>query len=162
MFTGDSSGRWLYEALYRFGFASQPESLDRNDGLKLIDCYITAAARCAPPGNKPRPDELERCRRYLSADVRLLSRLRAVVTLGRIAHESWLKAAGWWDRLAPRARPPFRHGAASELPDGTLVIASYHPSRQNTNTGKLTRAMWYTVFRKARRSLDATGSRTPS
>ncbi|HEV2749043.1 MAG TPA: uracil-DNA glycosylase [Gemmatimonadales bacterium] len=161
MFTGDSSGRWLYEALYRFGFASRPESIGRSDGLRLIDCYITAAARCAPPGNKPSASELERCRRFLSADLRLLSRVRAVVTLGRIAHDSWLRAAGWWDRLTPRARPPFRHGAASELPDGTLVIASYHPSRQNTNTGKLTRAMWYDVFRKARRSLAATGSRTP-
>ena len=161
MFTGDSSGRWLYEALYRFGFASRRESLDRDDGLTLIDCYITAAARCAPPGNKPSPGELERCRRFLDADIRLLSRVRVVVTLGRIAHESWLKAAGWWDRLVPRARPPFRHGAERELPDGTVVIASYHPSRQNTNTGKLTRAMWYDVFRKARRSLDATGSRTP-
>ena len=163
MFTGDSSGRWLYEALYRFGFASQPESLTRDDGLTLIDCYITAAARCAPPGNKPSRLELDRCRRFLGAEVRLLSRVRAVVTLGRIAHESWLKAAGWWDRLSPRARPAFRHGAASEMPDGTIVIASYHPSRQNTNTGKLTREMWYDVFRKARASLEegATGSRTP-
>lgn len=161
MFTGDSSGRWLYEALHRFGFASRPESLRRDDGLRLLDCYVTAAARCAPPGNKPLPVELARCRRFLAADARLLSRVRTVVTLGRVAHESWLKATGWWDRLAPRARPPFRHGAASELPDGTLVIASYHPSRQNTNTGKLTQAMWYDVFRKARRSLGVTGSRTP-
>ena len=161
MFAGDSSGRWLYEALYRFGFASRPESLGREDGLTLIDCYITAAARCAPPGNKPTRVELERCRRYLTADVRLLSEIRAVVTLGRIAHESWLKAAGWWDRLPPRARPRFGHGSAGELPDGTIVIASFHPSRQNTNTGKLTRAMWYEVFRKAKATLEATGSRTP-
>jgi uracil-DNA glycosylase len=161
MFTGDSSGRWLYEALHRFGFASRPESHRRNDGLRLLDCYITAAARCAPPGNKPLPVELARCRRFLTAEVRLLSRVRTVVTLGRVAHEGWLKATGWWDRLTPRARPPFHHGAASALPDGTIVIASYHPSRQNTNTGKLTRAMWYEVFRRARQSLDATGSRTP-
>ena len=161
MFTGDSSGRWLYEALHRFGFASQPESLRRDDGLRLIDCYITAAARCAPPGNKPLSIELARCRPFLTAEVRLLSRVRTVVTLGRVAHEGWLKATGWWDRLTPRARPPFRHGAASALPDGTIVIASYHPSRQNTNTGKLTRAMWYEVFRRVRQSLDATGSRTP-
>ena len=161
VFTGDSSGRWLYEALHRFGFATRPESLARDDGLTLIDCYVTAAARCAPPGNKPSTDELERCRRFLTAEVRLLSRVRAVVTLGRIAHESWLKATGWWDRLAPRSRPRFGHAAATELPDRTIVIASYHPSRQNTNTGKLTRAMWYEVFRKARASLEATGSRTP-
>ena len=161
MFTGDSSGRWLYEALHRFGFASQPDSLSRDDGLRLLDCYITAAARCAPPGNKPLPVEFGRCRRFLTAEVRLLSRVQTVVTLGRVAHEGWLKATGWWDRLTPRARPPFRHGAASALPDGTIVIASYHPSRQNTNTGKLTQAMWYEVFRRARQSLDATGSRTP-
>ena len=161
VFTGDSSGRWLYEALHRFGFASRPESLARNDGLRLIDCYVTAAARCAPPGNKPSSVELERCRRFLRDEVRLLSQIRAVVTLGRIAHESWLKATGWWDRLGPRERPLFGHGTASELADGTIVIASYHPSRQNTNTGKLTRAMWYAVFRKARASLEAIGSRTP-
>ena len=161
MFTGDSSGSWLYDALHRHGFANQPQSLSRDDGLTLNDCYITAAARCAPPGNKPLPVELARCRRFLEAEVRLLTRVRTVVTLGRVAHEGWLKATGWWDRLRPRARPPFRHGAASALPDGTIVIASYHPSRQNTNTGKLTRAMWYEVFRRARQSLDATGSRTP-
>ena len=150
MFTGDSSGTWLYEALYRHGFASQPQSLWRDDGLTLNDCYIAAAARCAPPGNKPGRVELERCRPYLAAELRLLRRVRVVVTLGRIAHESWLKAAGWWERLAPRDRAPFRHCVASKLPDGTVVIASYHPSRQNTNTGKLTRAMWYAVFRTAR------------
>ncbi len=150
MFTGDSSGEWLYEALHRYGFASQARSVARGDGLALTDCYITAAARCAPPGNKPSRAELERCRRYLADDVRLLTRVRVVVTLGRIAHDAWLKAAGWWTRLAPSARPPFRHGAASVLPDGTVVIASYHPSRQNTNTGKLTRAMWDDVFARAR------------
>ena len=84
----------------------------------------------------------------------MLRRVRVVVTLGRIAHESWLKAAGWWQRLAPRDRPPFGHGVASHLPDGSVVIASYHPSRQNTNTGKLTQAMWYAVFRRARAALE--------
>jgi uracil-DNA glycosylase family 4 len=155
MFTGDSSGEWLYEALHRYGFASQARSVARDDGLALADCYITAAARCAPPGNKPSRAELERCRRYLADDVRLLTGVRVVVTLGRIAHDAWLKAAGWWTRLAPAARPPFRHGVASFLPDGTVVIASYHPSRQNTNTGKLTRAMWHDVFARARAALSA-------
>jgi len=153
MFTGDSSGNWLYEALYRHGFASQPQSLARDDGLTLIDCYISAAARCAPPGNKPSHVELERCRPYIAAELRLLRRVRVVVTLGRIAHETWLKAAGWWERLPPRARPPFAHGVATTLPDGCVVIASYHPSRQNTNTGKLTPAMWDQVFRTAGRLL---------
>ena len=154
MFTGDSSGRWLYEALHRHGFASRPDSVSRDDGLVLTDCYVSAAARCAPPGNKPRHVELARCRPYLVAELRLLRRARVIVTLGRIALESWLKAAGWWQRLAPRARPRFVHGAASTLPDGTIVIASYHPSRQNTNTGKLTPEMWDAVFRKARTALE--------
>src|SRR3989442_15805693 len=98
MFTGDSSGTRLYEALYRHGFASQPQSLSRDDGLTPNDCYIAAAARCAPPGNKPSRVELERCRPYLAAELRVLRRVRVAVTLGRIAHESWLKAAGWWER----------------------------------------------------------------
>jgi uracil-DNA glycosylase family 4 len=154
MFTGDASGDWLYDALYRHGFASAPRAVSRDDGLTLRDCYIAAAARCAPPGNKPTSTELERCRPYLAAEVRLLSRVRVVVTLGRIAHDAWLKAAGWWERLAPRERPPFAHRARAALPDGTVVIASYHPSRQNTNTGKLTRAMWDAVFRTAREALE--------
>ncbi len=159
MFTGDSSGSWLYETLHRHGFASQPQSLSRDDDLTLDDCYITAAARCAPPGNKPSRVELDRCRPYLAAELRLLRRVRVVVTLGRIAHESWLKAAGWWERLPPRARPPFAHGAETALPDGSVVIASYHPSRQNTNTGRLTRTMWHAVFRRARAVLGNSRSR---
>jgi uracil-DNA glycosylase family 4 len=150
MFTGDSSGDWLYEALHRFGFASQPKAVARDDALRLNDCYISAGARCAPPGNKPTRGELENCRPYLQAESRLLRRLSVVVALGRIAHDSWLKAAGWWAELAPAERPPFRHGAVARLPDGTTLISSYHPSRQNTNTGKLTRRMWHAVFRKAR------------
>ena len=150
MFTGDSSGNWLYQALYRYAFASQPTAVARDDGLELTDCYISAVARCAPPGNKPTLAELERCRPYLEAELRLLQRLRVVVTLGRVAHDGWLKAAGWWTRLAPRERPAFAHGAVATLPDGTMVLSSYHPSRQNTNTGKLTRPMWHAVFRKAR------------
>src|SRR5947207_1267287 len=149
MFTGDSSGTWLYEALHRYGFASQAQSTSRDDGLKLNDCYITAAARCAPPGNKPSRIELERCRPYLAAELRLLRRVRVVVTLGRIAHESWLKASGWWERLPPRARPPFAHAMGTELPDGPVVIASYHPSRPNTNTGKLTRTTAHAEVRQA-------------
>ena len=155
MFTGDSSGAWLYEALYRFGFASQAESVSRDDGLALRDCYVTASARCAPPGNRPAPVELERCRPFLVRELELLTRVRIVLTLGRIAHESWLKASGWWTRLAPRERPRFGHGVETALPDGTVLLASYHPSRQNTSTGKLTRAMWHDVFRRARRLIGA-------
>lgn len=154
MFTGDSSGDWLYAALHRYGFASRPTARSRDDGLTLRDCWITAAARCAPPGNKPLPLELERCRPFLSGELARLSRRRVILVLGRIAHDAYLKAAGWWSLLPPAGRPRFAHGAVTRLPDGTVLIASYHPSRQNTNTGKLTRTMWYAVFRKARRLVD--------
>ncbi|MGH7671317.1 MAG: uracil-DNA glycosylase [Gemmatimonadales bacterium] len=154
VFTGDSSGDWLYTALHRFGFANQAVSRGRGDGLRLTDCYVTAAARCAPPGNKPGARELERCRPYLEAEIELLDKLRVVVVLGRIAYESWLRAAGWWGVLRPAERPRFEHGAASRLPDGTILVCSYHPSRQNTNTGRLTRAMWHRVFRRAREILE--------
>ena len=154
VFTGDSSGDWLYGALHKFGFANQAVSRDRGDGLRLSDCYVTAAARCAPPGNKPTARELARCRPYLEAELGLLDRLRVVVVLGRIAYESWLRAAGWWGALRPAARPRFGHGVVSPLPDGTVLVCSYHPSRQNTNTGKLTRAMWHRVFRRVRGILE--------
>ncbi|HUL48565.1 MAG TPA: uracil-DNA glycosylase [Gemmatimonadales bacterium] len=149
VFTGDSSGRWLYEALHAAGFSSRPESVAPDDGLELRDCYITAAARCAPPGNRPLPLELARCRRYLSAEIALLDRVRVVVTLGRIAHDAWLKASGWWEQLKPSERPPFGHGVESRLPDGTTLLASYHPSRQNTHTGKLTHEMWLAIWARA-------------
>jgi uracil-DNA glycosylase family 4 len=156
IFTGDSSGDWLYEALHRYGFANQPTSVARDDGLCLRDCWVCAAARCAPPDNKPSPIELSNCRPYLEAEIRLLGRLKVVVALGRVAHGSWLRAAGWWQRLRPPERPVFAHAAESALPDGTIFISSYHPSRQNTNTGKLTRAMWHRVFARARAILDRT------
>ncbi len=147
MFTGDSSGDWLYEALYRFGFANQPASVERSDGLRLKDCYVTAAARCAPPGNRPTPKELANCRPWLEAELLLLKRVKVVVVLGKIAHDGFLAASG------NRAR--FAHGKMSRLPDGTVLLASYHPSRQNTNTGRLTRRMWHAIFRRARETLGA-------
>jgi uracil-DNA glycosylase family 4 len=154
VFTGDSSGDWLYEALHRFGFANQPLSVSRDDGLRRRDCYVTAAARCAPPGNRPTRRELDRCRPWLSRELALLTRVQVVIALGRIAREAWLRASGWWDRLPSRERPAFGHCAVDTLPDGTVFISSYHPSRQNTNTGRLTRAMWYRTFREARRALE--------
>jgi uracil-DNA glycosylase family 4 len=165
MFTGDSSGDWLYEALHRFGFASRPASVSRDDGLRLRDCYISAAARCAPPENKPTREELAACRPFLEAEIHLLAQARVVVTLGRIAHEGWLKAAGWWDALPARDRPPFRHGAEAWLPDGTILVSSFHPSRRNTSTGLLTRPMWHAIFRRARalvRTRFGIGSGGPS
>jgi uracil-DNA glycosylase len=160
MFTGDSSGDWLHEALHRFGFASQPHSVGRDDGLRLAGAWVTAAARCAPPGNRPTSAELARCRPFLEAELGLLPRVRVVLALGGVAHEAFLRAAGWWDALpvarrgGGQARPRFAHGAESVLPDGRVLIASYHPSRQNTNTRRLTRPMWHAVFRRARRLLD--------
>ncbi len=150
MFTGDPSGDWLFEALHRFGFASQRHSVSRDDGMTLSGCYIAAAVRCAPPANRPTLREQTTCRRYLALESRALGGVVAVVALGRLAHDAWLKAAGWWDRLPPRERPPFHHAAEARLPDGVTLISSYHPSRRNTNTGTLTRAMWHRIFRRAR------------
>jgi uracil-DNA glycosylase family 4 len=154
VFTGDSSGDWVYEALHRFGFANQPHSVSRDDGLELRDCYVTAAARCAPPGNRPARQELERCQHWLDRELKLLTHVRVVIALGRIAQGAWLRSSGWWERLSVRERPGFGHGVVATLPDGTVFITSYHPSRQNTNTGRLTRGMWYQPFREARRQLD--------
>jgi uracil-DNA glycosylase family 4 len=150
MFTGDSSGDWLYAALHDHGFASQPHSIGRDDGLVLKDAFITAAARCAPPENRPDRDELVRCRRWLEAEVALLARVRVVVTLGTIAHDAWLHASGWWEALSVKARPRFAHGTETLLADGRRLLSSYHPSRQNTNTGRLTREMWNAIFARAR------------
>ena len=154
MFTGDSSGDWLHEALHRAGLASQPRSVNRDDGLRLTDAWVTAAARCAPPGNRPTREELARCRPFLEAENALLARVRVVLALGGVAHEAWLRASGWWERLPVPQRPRFAHGAQTTLPDGRILKASYHPSRQNTNTRRLTRAMWSAVFRRVRRLLD--------
>ena len=150
MFTGDSSGDWLYAALHAHGFASQPTSSARDDGLELKDAFITAAARCAPPDNKPTPLELSRCRPYLERELALLDRVRVVLALGAIAQRAYLEAAGWWARLAPRERPRFAHGAEFSLPDRRVLLTSYHPSRQNTQTGRLTRPMWNAIFARAR------------
>ena len=149
-FTGDASGAWLYEALHRYGWASQPIARASDDGLLLTDCYITAAARCAPPDNRPTREELERCRPYLEAELELLTSVRVVLALGRIGWESWLRTAGWWGRQEHGGRPQFAHGAETRLPDRKILISSYHPSRQNTNTGRLTRPMWYSVFERIR------------
>lgn len=157
-FTGDSSGDWLYEALHRFGFANHPVSVGPGDGLALRSCLISAAARCAPPGNKPTREELDNCRPYLAAEWQRLDRVRVVLTLGGIAHEGWLRASGFWDRLAPRERPAFGHGAEARLPGGPILLSSYHPSRQNTNTGRLTRPMWHAIFQRAKELVESGGS----
>ena len=154
VFTGDSSGNWLYAALYRHRFANQPESTGRPDGLALTDCYVTAAARCAPPANRPTSQELANCRAHLEAEMALLKNVKVVVALGRVAHESWLRAAGWWGTLTPRMRPRFGHGVEARMPDGRILLTSFHPSRQNTQTGRLTLTMWDAIFRRCRILLE--------
>lgn len=153
MFTGDRSGDFLVRALYRAGFANQTWSHHRDDGLRLRDCYITAAVRCAPPQNTPTPRELATCRPYLLEELRLLRRVRVVVALGRIGFEAFLK--GWVEAGGPLPplRPRFAHGAVAELPGGLRLIASYHPSQQNTQTGRLTPTMFYRIFASVRRGL---------
>jgi uracil-DNA glycosylase family 4 len=145
MFTWDSSGQWLYGMLHEVGLASGPVSEGPGDGLKLPGVYITAAARCAPPGNKPLPAELAACRPYLAAELAHLTGAPVILALGRIAHEAILRILD----VKPRDCP-FAHGAEHRLPDGRILLDSYHPSRQNTNTGRLTRPMWRAIFRRAR------------
>ena len=128
--------------------------MDRNDGLKLTDCYISAAVRCAPPENKPARDEFDKCRGYLIRDLALLRRLRVVIALGKIAFDSYLKAAAEAGQLLPRPRPQFGHGSRHDLDNGLTVLGSYHPSQQNTFTGKLTVPMFHDVFRTAQELLD--------
>ena len=154
MFTGDRSGDWLYRALFEHGFANQAESVDRDDGLELTDCYISAAVRCAPPANKPARDEFDNCLDYLVRDLRVLHRLRVVIALGKIAFDSYLKATAASGRPLPRPRPKFGHGSRHELGDGVTLLCSYHPSQQNTFTGKLTVPMFHDVFRMARMLLE--------
>ena len=161
MFTGDSSGQWLMRALYRAGFASQPTSERRDDGLQLQNAFITATVRCAPPDNKPTRKEIANCSGYLRQELTLLRRARVVVTLGQIAFSTFLTLAHQYGVALPRPRPRFSHGAVYRLrampPIPALVIASYHPSRQNTQTGRLTEAMLDRVFRRARRLLQQDG-----
>ncbi|MGH8670705.1 MAG: uracil-DNA glycosylase [Burkholderiales bacterium] len=154
VFTGDRSGDWLYNALHRFEFANQATSVRRDDGLQLRNCYVAAAVRCAPPGNKPETGEFEACRPYLVAELKLLKDLRAVVTLGKIAFDQYLKACRDMGHAVPVPLPRFGHGVTHRMPWGVTLIASYHPSQQNTFTGRLTRRMFYSVFRNARACVD--------
>jgi uracil-DNA glycosylase family 4 len=157
MFTGDRSGEWLFEALYQFGFANQPNSSQRGDGFALSDCYITATIRCAPPKNRPLPEEIENCRPYFLKELDLLKKVRVYVPLGQIAFIQTLKSL----RLKGYEVPPlaFGHGETYVLrtPNPLLrtisLITSYHPSQQNTQTGKLTRPMFHRIFEMARNRL---------
>lgn len=149
MFTGDGSGEFLYGALHRAGFANQPEAIQRGDDLALLDLFISAVCRCAPPGNKPTPQEINNCLPYLENELNLLTRLEGIVCLGRIAFDTTIRLFRWKWNAKPGLK--FAHGAFSALGDGLpWVLASYHPSRQNTQTGRLTQAMFDEVWEQVR------------
>lgn len=151
MFTGDRSGDFLYRALYETGFASQAESRSRADGLTLKGAYITASAHCAPPDNKPAPDELANCRPYLERELECLKHLRVVVALGRIAFDGYLKVLRDQAKIQSLAKFPFAHGAEHRTgPGAPVLLACYHPSQQNTSTGRLTAEMLLRIFARAR------------
>ncbi len=148
MFTGDRSGDWLYRALYRAGFATQPEAKDRADGLELKDAWVTATVRCAPPGNKPTTQERETCRPYLESELDLFDSARVIVTLGGFAFTSLLRIQRARGASIDRPMPKFRHGIEIEI-DGKILLASYHPSQQNTFTGTLTEPMFDAIWARA-------------
>ena len=150
-FTGDASGNFMYPILHKVGFASQPNAEHRGDGLTLIDCYITAAVRCAPPDNKPLLSELANCAPYLDRELALLKGLRVVVALGKIGFDAYLAHLKRTGIIKSRSGYVFAHAAEYEMPNGIALLASYHPSNQNTATGKLTSAMFEAVFRRARK-----------
>jgi uracil-DNA glycosylase len=163
-FTGDASGNFMYPVLYETGFANQAKATDRHDGLVLKDIYITAAVRCAPPDNKPTVQELAQCSAYLDRELTGLEKVKVVVALGKIGFDAYLR---YLKRQVPRLKlhtSPwnrelfrtfvFRHGASYRLPDGKVLLASYHPSNQNTQTGKLTREMFMAIFKAAARLAD--------
>jgi uracil-DNA glycosylase family 4 len=153
-FTGDASGNFMYPVLFETGFANQSEATRRDDGMELKDLYITAAARCAPPDNKPLPSELANCAGYLDRELHGLTRLKVVVALGKIAFDAYLNFLKRQGPLPDKKILIFRHGAEYRLPDGKTLLASYHPSNQNTQTGKLTRAMFVRVFKQAAKLAD--------
>jgi len=149
-FTGDYAGILLYETLHAFGFASRPQSLDADDGLRLIDCRISNAVKCLPPENKPEPAEIKTCNPYLAAELVQAQELRVVLALGLVAHKAVLMAMGM-----KQSACTFAHGARHELPDGRVLIDSYHCSRYNTQTRRLTSADFQNVFRQVRAELDS-------
>ena len=156
MFTGDRSGDWLFRAVRKFGFANQPMSVSRDDGLELVGCYITASARCAPPQNKLLPQELKNCRPYLLKELELLRHVRVIVALGKVGFDTVFDAMRESGKTQLSRRPVFRHGGEYPLNDHQTLIASFHPSQQNTFTGKLTPRMFDSIFRRARRLVDTT------
>lgn len=153
-FTGDSSGKFMFPVLHETGFANHPTATDRDDGLRLSDLYITAAARCAPPDNKPLPQELANCSEFLDRELDGLRRVKVVVALGKIGFEAYLNYLKRRGMRISRKIYMFKHGASYATPDGKVLLASYHPSNQNTQTGKLTRGMFVEIFKEAARIAD--------
>jgi uracil-DNA glycosylase len=153
-FTGDASGKFMYPVLHETGFANQSTATDRNDGLKLINLYITAAVRCAPPDNKPLPEELANCSYFLDRELEGLKDVRVVVALGKIGFDAYLNYLQRRGAITSKKIYLFKHGAHYRMPDGKELLASYHPSNQNTQTGKLTRKMFVEIFKQAARFAD--------
>jgi uracil-DNA glycosylase family 4 len=149
-FTGDGSGNFLYPVLYEAGFASQPNAISRDDGMRLHDAWISAVVRCAPPDNKPLPQEIANCAPYLDEETAALLRMRVVVCLGKIAFDGYVAHLIRTGVIPRRGELHFAHGAEFEVAPGRFLIATYHPSLQNTNTGKLTKAMFLQIFQRAR------------
>lgn len=157
IFTGDRSGEWLYRALHRAQFANQPHATGRDDGLKLSDAYISCSARCAPPDNKPSRKELASCLPYFEEELRIFTDVRVFIALGKLAYDQLARV------LPHVSRPGFQHGGEWKLPDGRVVLLSYHPSQQNTFTGRLTEPMFDRIFTRAREIiLQAGSSKTPT
>lgn len=144
MFTGDASGNFLYPALFRAGLSNQPTAISRDDGLQLMDLFIAASGRCAPPDNKPTPEELRNCQKWLKFDLQRLQNRKVTLAIGAIGHEYFLRAMGW-----KPSQYTFKHGAEHVLPDGTVLLDSYHVSQQNTATGRLTAEMFDAVLERA-------------
>jgi uracil-DNA glycosylase family 4 len=157
-FTGDASGNFMYPVLHRLGLASQPVALNRNDGLTLHDLWITAAVRCAPPGNKPLPAELSACAQFTERELAALPRLRVAVALGKVAFDAYFEALRRQQVIVRKSAYSFAHAAEYKLPNGMTLLASYHPSNQNTATGKLTDAMFEAVFARACRLAESSGA----
>jgi uracil-DNA glycosylase family 4 len=161
-FTGDASGKFMYPVLHETGFANQPTATHRDDGLKLTDLYITAAVRCAPPDNKPLPTELLACSGFLDRELAGLENLKVVVALGKIGFDAYLNYLKRRALLAGKKAYVFRHGASYPMPDGKILLASYHPSNQNTQTGKLTREMFVEIFKQAAKLADVERAPSPA
>jgi uracil-DNA glycosylase family 4 len=153
-FTGDGSGNFMYPILHQAGFASQPLATRRDDGMRLIDAWITAAVRCAPPQNKPLPDELANCAEYLDREIALLKNLRVVVVLGKIGFDAYLNYLKRTGAIQSKAGLLFGHGERYKISNGHILLCSYHPSMQNTLTGKLTEKMFLRIFQDTRKLID--------